>query len=144
MASAHDVISRELDGDELLLWAGAPKKGIYFRTWDFIRIPWFTIFCGGAIYLEYTAIANPYSWPFAIIYFPFVLCGLYFAVGRFYVDAKTRSTTVYGVSNRRIIIITHFLYRRTQSIPLATLQYIGIEERHDGSGIISMVSAISN
>ena len=136
MISSQSVISRELDADERLIWAGEPKEGIFFRTSDVFFIPFSLVWGGGAIFLEYYLIANNMPLFFAIWGIPFVLFGLYMMVGRFYVEARTRASTAYGVTNQRIIIITQFLYKRMQCIPLKTIDDFIIEQRNDGSGTI--------
>jgi hypothetical protein len=136
MTSPRTVIIRELNGDEQLLWAGKPKEGIFFRTSDVFFMPFSILWGGGAIFLEYHMIVNKVPLFFAIWGIPFVLIGLYMMVGRFYVEAITRASTAYGVTNQRIIIISQYIYRRMQCIPLITIENIIIEQRNDGSGTI--------
>jgi len=68
---------------------------------------------------------------------PFVLIGLYLAVGRFAIDAARRARTSYGVSNERAIIISGLVQRRTESIDLRTLTEVSLTERSDRSGTVT-------
>jgi len=73
---------------------------------------------------------------------PFVLVGLYIVVGRFFVDARTRGRTFYGVTSERIIIISGVFSRQTKSLQLRTLSDISLTERADGSGTITFVRRV--
>lgn len=67
---------------------------------------------------------------------PFILVGLYFVAGRFFVDVIARTRTFYGVTNDRIIIIGGLFSRQTKSLQLRTLSDISLVERTDGGGTI--------
>ena len=67
---------------------------------------------------------------------PFVLVGVYFIVGRFFVDARMRSNTYYGLTDRRVLILSGLTSRSVQSTPLRTLHEIGLSEKSDRSGTI--------
>ena len=57
--------------------------------------------------------------------------------GRFYVDAKQREKTFYGVSDERIIIVSGLFNKKTKSLNLRTLTDISLSESSDGSGSIT-------
>ena len=67
---------------------------------------------------------------------PFVLVGLYIVVGRFFVDARIRANTAYGLTDRRVVILKGLLTRSVTSLPLRNLQDVSLSERSDRSGTI--------
>ena len=69
---------------------------------------------------------------------PFVLVGLYFIFGRFWVDAKQRARTYYGVTNERVIIISERFRRSIKSLNIDTLTDVSLTEKSDGSGTITL------
>ena len=68
---------------------------------------------------------------------PFVLAGLYLIFGRFVVDAMTRAKTTYGLTERRIIIVSGLFSRSVKSLQLRTVSDVTLNERPDGSGTIT-------
>jgi len=127
----------ELDGSERLIWAGRPKQGLLFRSSDLFLIPFTLLWCGFAIFWEYSVVGEPR----APIFFPvfggvFVLIGLNMVVGRFFVDALARRKIVYGVSNTRVLIVGGILARTSRSISLKTLGELSLAEHGDGTGTI--------
>jgi hypothetical protein len=57
-------------------------------------------------------------------------------IGRFFVDARIRSRTIYALTNRRAIIISGLFSRTVNSLLLRTLTDISLQERTDQSGTI--------
>jgi hypothetical protein len=110
-----------------------------------------SVFSGGgfAIVWEIMAlIATPKSHDPGVMIFPlfglpFVLVGLYLIFGRFFVDAKMRARTYYGVTNERIIIINGLFSQQVKSLQLRTLTDISLTERSDGSGSIAFGPSLS-
>ncbi len=75
---------------------------------------------------------------FPLFGIPFVVIGLYFMIGRFFVDAKTRAHTIYGLTDKRAIIVSGIWSREVKSLPLRNLSDLTVTEKADGSGTISM------
>ena len=67
---------------------------------------------------------------------PFVLIGLYLIAGRFFLDARNRSRTAYGVTDRRAVFITGLLSRNAKTLVLKTVVDLTLTERADGTGTI--------
>ena len=106
------------------------------RAGDACMIP-FSLFWGGfAIFWEATVIAAGAPLFFLLWGIPFVLVGLYMIVGRFFVDARIRAKTLYGLTDRRVVIISGLFSITTRSLPLRTLHEISVQERRDGSGTV--------
>jgi hypothetical protein len=146
----EDIIGRELEPEEKQLWAGCPRQGIVLRGSDAIMIPFSIMWGGFAIFWEVTALGIVFgadaetSVPgavaviFPLFGIPFVIIGLYLMVGRFFLDAKARANTTYGVTNTRAIIVSGIRSRQVKSLSLRTLSDITVTEKGDGTGTITM------
>jgi hypothetical protein len=66
----------------------------------------------------------------------FIGIGIYLLIGRFFADRLYRSRLIYGITDRRAIIISGLRSRSVQSIYLSSLSALKFEERRDGSGTI--------
>lgn len=139
-AAADDLqqeLRRELEADERLLWSGFPCQGVMFRGQDILMIPFSLMWGGFAIFWEATAVIDNTPLFFKLWGIPFVLVGLWLIAGRFFTEAWSRARTVYGVSSRRVLIISGLFRRQTRSLELLGLSEINISERPDGSGTIT-------
>ncbi len=141
---AQTVIAPYLDPGERLLWSGQPLGGVRFRAQDAILIPFSLVWGGFAVFWETMALTMvrghapfPISLVFPLFGLPFVAVGLYMIFGRFFVDARTRARTFYGVTNERVIILSGLFSRQVKSLQLRTLSDVSLNERSDGSGTIS-------
>lgn len=131
------TISRYLEPGESLIWSGAPKQGLLLRGADAFLIPFSIMWCGFAIFWEAGVLTAGAPFFFALFGVPFVLVGLYFMVGRFFLDAKIRAKTAYALTNQRVLIVSGIFSRSITSLPLRTLNDISLRERHDGRGTVS-------
>lgn len=130
-----------LKQDESILWVGKPKTGIIFRQIDIFLIPFSILWSGFVtfwIYITYTSGAPIFFVFFSI---PFVLAGIFLLFGRFFYDVKQRENTIYGLTEKRIIIKYGIYSRKIQSIALETLPGIQYSEKQDGSGTILLGKA---
>ena len=64
------------------------------------------------------------------------MIGVYFIIGRFFVDSYQRGRTYYGITNQRILIKTGVFGTEIKSLSLQGLADISLRERSDGSGSI--------
>jgi hypothetical protein len=127
-----------LSSDEKLIWTGKPKTGIMFRSSDAYLIPFSLLWCGFAIFWEASVIVTDAPFFFKLWGIPFVLIGLYTTVGRFFLDAKKRSNTIYGITNDRIMIKTGIFSREIKSLNIRTLSDITIHQKTNNSGTITL------
>ena len=137
---ATQEINKELSRSEKLLWSGAPKRGVMFRGADIFLIPFSILWCGFAIFWELTAVAGKAPFFFKLWGIPFVVVGLYFVFGRFFVEAKQRSKTIYCLTSERIIIISGVFSKKVKSINLKNLSEVSLSEKSDNSGTITFGS----
>ena len=143
---AEAEINPYLEQNEQLLWAGRPAQGIRLRKSDVFMIPFSLMWGGFAIFWEVTALTGvikssdgEYSITamiFPLFGIPFVLIGLYIMIGRFFVDAKLRKGTFYGVTEDRVIIVSRLFGKTISSFDLQTMPSISMNQKDDGSGNI--------
>jgi hypothetical protein len=135
--SADTVVTQQLSSGERLVWSGQPRTGLRFRGQDLFLVPFSLLWGGFAIFWETTVITTHAPFFFKLWGIPFVLIGLYVIAGRFFVDARSRSQTYYGITTERIVIVSDLFSRRIKSLNLRTLTDVSLTEHADGSGTIS-------
>ena len=89
-------LRKELAPNEKLLWNGTPLLGVRFRSTDLFMIPFSIMWCGFAIFWEYSVVNSPAPIFMALWGIPFILIGLYFAFGRFFFDSYQKWTPKTG------------------------------------------------
>jgi hypothetical protein len=137
-ASVQLQLSGSLEPGESLIWTGVPRQGLLLRPFDAFMIPFSLLWGGFAIFWEASVLRAGAPLLFALWGVPFVLVAVYITVGRFFLDARVRANTVYGLTNRRAIILSGTFSRSTTSLPLRTLTDIAMEEWKDGTGTIHL------
>lgn len=130
-------ISFDLDRGERLLWSGVPQQGIVFRSSDVFLIPFSLMWGGFALFWEFGVLSSPAPGFMAVWGVPFVFIGLYITVGRFFVDARIRRRTTYGVTTDRVIIADGLIAPRLKSLNLSTLTDVTLKQGADGRGTIT-------
>lgn len=130
-------INPELSPSERLLWSGMPRGGIFLRGSDLFLIPFSILWCGFAIFWEYSVVTSDAPFFFMLWGVPFVLAGLFFVFGRFIVDARQRARTYYGLTSERVIIVSGLFSKKVVSLNLKGLHEISLAEKPDRSGTIT-------
>jgi hypothetical protein len=133
----EQLLTRELSGGERLLWSGRPRQGLMLRSSDTVVIPFSLMWGGFAIFWEATVIKQGGSIFMMFWGIPFVVVGLYMIAGRFFIDARVRRRTAYGVTNERVVIVSGLVKSSVKSLSLRSLADMSLEEREDGSGTIT-------
>ena len=108
------------------------------RGSDALMIPFSLMWGGFAIFWETSVIRGGAPFFFMLWGIPFVAVGLYMIVGRFFVDARVRERTVYGLTSERVILISGLFKPSIKSISLKTLSDVSLSERTDGTGTITL------
>ena len=143
IAQSSSVISSALAPGEQLLWTGRPRAGLVLQTSDIYMIPMSALWAGFAFFWEYMVVR--YGAPvFAQIWgVPFVVAGLYILVGRFFYDAALRGNTYYGLTDKRVIIVTTLFGNRQVTVPLDQMGDVDLSVSGDRSGTITFGTPLS-
>jgi hypothetical protein len=128
------LLTSALERGEKLIWWDQPQGSIVFRASDGFLIPfsivWVSIPVVGAVStLRGAAALSPQS--FMVV--PFLVIGAYLLVGRFIYDAWRRGRTVYGLTDRRVLILRP---SKQISVALDRIGEISLQERSSGCGSI--------
>ena len=130
-------IQKHLEPMEKILWSGQPKQGVMLRGTDAFLIPFSLLWGGFAFFWEYSVLNTGAPLFFALFGIPFVVIGIYLIVGRFYVEAKQREKTYYGVTSDRVLIVSGIFQQKIKSLTIRTLTDVSLTESGDGTGSIS-------
>src|SRR2546428_1189705 len=129
-----------LQAGESLLWSSRPRTGVRLQAADVAMIPISLLWGGFAIYWE-TLVIRSHAPLFMMLFgLPFVGIGLFMILGRFFLDAARRASTLYGVTNNRVFIVTG-RGKMVASYPLAQIPGITTTEGRDGFGSVLLASA---
>ena len=134
--------------DEELLWQGQPQARIIWRDALSVRTVIGLVFFGFALFwINGARTQTPAGAPdvfqllFPLLGVPFVLIGLWLALGRLIWDAALRAGTHYTLTNRNAFISLHMFGRRSlESWPLDEIERVTLVDRHPGS-VLFEVSA---
>jgi hypothetical protein len=135
MLPPEEALILELSPGEQLLWAGRPRQGVRLRAQDALLIPFSLMWGGFAVFWEVSVLRSGAPLLFKLWGVPFVLVGVYVVIGRFFADAWGRARTAYGVTDQRVLILTHRPGRSVQSLPLDTLRELSLSEGRRGGTI---------
>ena len=134
----ENELRENLSSGEKLIWAGKPKTGILLRSSDTFLIPFSLLWGGFSVFWETSVITTDATVFFKLWGIPFVLVGIYITIGRFFIDAKKRANTIYGITTDRIIIKSGIFSSEIKSLNIKTLSDITINQKSDNSGTITL------
>jgi hypothetical protein len=137
VAALEEELHSSLDPGERLLWSGRPVQGVVFTPRDWYLIPFSAVWLGLVLHGFWQGLTKTPDPMVGLVGVLFVGIGIYWLIGRFFVDSFYRARLVYGVTERRAIIASGVFRRSVQSIDLSSLSGLKLEERGDGSGTIS-------
>lgn len=133
----NEVIKEQLENNERLFWSGQPAQGVKITGSDAFLIPFSLLWGGFAIFWEAPVISSGAPFFFMLFGIPFVLIGLYLIIGRFFIDAKQRQNTFYGITDKRVIIASGLFNQSTNSIYLDSISEMSVSTKASGSGTIT-------
>jgi len=137
----EQILRRELEPGEQLLWSGRPGQGLRIRRADLYAIPFSLMWAGFAVFWE-TAVIRERAPLFMRLWgIPFLLVGAYIVIGRFLADAWSRRNTLYAVTDTRIFIVSGIVSTRTTSHPLIALPAVTLSERRNGDGDVVLAAS---
>lgn len=147
---AEDLQLR-LDPGERLLWSGRPRQGFVMRSVELILTPFALFWSGIAAVFFWYVLNQPGqieetkdgALPLILIGGAFVLAAFYMLIGRHITDVVRRAQTVYGVTDRRIMIEHRSWPRGTHSIDLAHMPNLRLDESSEGRGTIEFYDTAS-
>ena len=134
----ENELRQNLSSGEKLIWTGKPRTGIMLRSSDVFLIPFSLLWGGFAVFWESSVLATDEPFLFKLWGIPFVLTGIYMIIGRFFIDAKKRENTIYGITTDRILIKSGVFSTDINSLNIKTLSDITINQKSDNSGTITL------
>ena len=124
----------ELEPGERVLWSGAPRKGLAFRSADLLQVPISLIILYVlATKLRYVSFDGPLEAAIAAV---IIIAVLYFAVGRFFFDAYRRGKSAYALTSERMLVRESVLSDFVKSFPLNTITDTYLFHLRNGFGNI--------
>src|ERR1700722_7474529 len=134
MDTPPPLLTSALELGEKLIWWERLQGGIVFRGMDGYLIPFSIVWTSAAGVGGARGLPSPQFAPQAAIPILFVAIGAYLVVGRFFYDAWRRGRTVYGLTDRRILIVRP---SKLVSLSLEGLSEMSLTERRSGRGSIA-------
>ncbi|MBR0147620.1 MAG: hypothetical protein IJM23_00325 [Lachnospiraceae bacterium] len=128
----YSWINQYLMTGESILWKGKPLTSHLISKKDGYMIPFSVVWFGFTIFWVSDAIKGQFD-PFIIFGIIFILCGLYFTIGRFIHKKYIRKKTLYAITEKRIF---RHMNSKTEILSLDNLPPMSIETYPDGSGRI--------
>jgi hypothetical protein len=108
MNTIDTLLQVEISGRKKLLWSGQPKQGFKFSKNDWFLIPFSLMWFSIMIWVLTGTYATTQDDTEALLigaFAPFVLMGSYITFGRFIHSALIRKRTIYGLTDKRAIIV---------------------------------------
>jgi hypothetical protein len=129
--------SRYLGPREIIRWTGRPQQGLALRAADALLIPFSLLWCGFAVFWEFSVWDSGASFFFMLWGGAFVCIGLYFVFGRFFADAYLRSKIHYALTDQRALILGGLTGNDLTAIDLRTTSEIRYRDIDGSLGTIS-------
>ena len=134
---AQNAVTPHFNGGERILWTDRPRQGLLLRGVDAFMIPFSLVWTGFAVFWFLMASGSQGGKHFSLLGIPFILVGVYLIIGRFSLDSWQRSKTYYGLTDRRVIIISGITARSVKSLNLHSLPEISLTEHSNELGSIT-------
>ena len=135
-----NIFRDELNPYERIVWQGQPQQGFLLRSSDAFAIPFSLLWCGFALFWEWSVVSGGAPFFFMLWGIPFVVVGIYIVIGRFFYDKQKRDGTYYALTNERVIIISGLFTQTTRSLDIKNIPEINISTNENGRGTITFGS----
>jgi hypothetical protein len=138
-------ISAIIPPSETLLWAGKPARGLRFRLRDLFFVAFGLFWLGFGLVFGWASfsVGSVYALSFGLFFgVCSLLAGFYLVIGRHVFDAWVRARTVYGLTDRRVAIISKSPSPTLVLIDLKNITSIHLQQERDGEGTIDMSTDI--
>ena len=126
-----------LRAGERLIWEGRPDVNVYSLRGAWYLLPFSVLWSGFTFFWEFLAISRGAPVIFVLWGVPFVVIGIYLLVGRIYVARREAATTVYAVTDQRVLIEAGAFRRRLTQLDLRDLPMLQLEDDGRGRGTIT-------
>lgn len=126
----------ELDGDERIVWVGAPDPRRFLLPRDAVLVP-FHLIWGAGFGFGGVVLLISVPMPFGLLGIPMVGAAAYAVVGRLLVAYWRRAKTRYVLTDRRAIIANTWPGTSVRSVDLQRAPMMSITTRRDGSGTLA-------
>lgn len=133
-STIREILRPLLSPREELIWVGQPWQGLRLYKDDWLFIPGSVILTIILGYFAFIWLSTPFLYT-QIVGIAVVAIAFYIAFGRFLLDAYIRSRTIYGMTNRRIIIYKKG-GKESISVALRSLKPLRVLARKDRYGTI--------
>lgn len=132
-----DAFHDKLLQGERILWSGRPGQGILFSRQDIFLVPFSLMWGGFALFWEYMVL-NQSRVPFFMKLWgvPFVLVGVFFIFGRFWLDSAVRARTYYAVTDCRVLIARTAPFTAFTALGLNQIPALELVDEGRGRGTI--------
>jgi hypothetical protein len=128
------LLTSALESGERLTWWDRPQRGIVFRGSDGFLIPFSIVWASGASYGAVAMLNKAtFSPPEVLMSLLFLALAIYIVIGRFLHDVWRRGRIVYGLTDRRVLIVRP---SKLVSLSLEGITELNLEERGSGRGSI--------
>jgi hypothetical protein len=145
-AEALQRISALIPLREKLLWAGKPARGLRFRLRDLFLVPFGLAGLGFGLIFGWGSfrVGSVHALSFGLFFgVCSVLIGLYLTIGQFFFDARVRARTVYGLTDRRVAIISKMPSPTLSLVELKNITSVCLRQERNGEGTINMGTDIT-
>lgn len=137
--SEYELIRRQLQPGERLVWSGRPTCANRLTLNTVLGSFFGLVFLGAGAAIVVAALreGNILGVSFGLIFF---IVGSAVIVSALFYDSWRRNVTLYGMTNRRAIVIDGRKRRRVRSVGLHNMKEIVLKVRESGKGTITCVS----
>lgn len=132
----HEIVAEYAGKDERVLWAGRPRQGIVFVHHDLWVIPLGIAAMGFGAFVIFRILSHNEDGSVGSG-IPLILIGLYLSFARLLGDAGLRKRTVYGLTDKRIVIVTGLALRVVKAWNLRQVADIRWSQGTGGIGTVS-------